>query len=152
MGKAKFGSLGDEREILEIIRRMSDAGDKPTQILRSLTDAGYTARSGKPFTRQGVQSLVIDLDRARRVKLDLRQRSSRLSESLAEVEALSATDSSCAKINARVQTLQAGSRPSRKPSRSKPQTDRQTDLRNSEAARTGRFLLCASARFKSPLR
>ena len=56
--------------LLELVRRMSDAGDKPTQILRSLTDAGYTARSGKPFSRQGIQTLVVDLDRARRVKLD----------------------------------------------------------------------------------
>ena len=108
MGRPKFGDVGDEREILSVIRRMNDAGDKQAQILRALTSAGYTTRSGKSFSRQGIQSLVVDQNRARRVVLDLRQRSSRLSESLAEVEALSATDASCAKINAQVQTLQAG--------------------------------------------
>ena len=108
MGRPKFGDVGDEREILSVIRRMNDAGDKQAQILRALTSAGFTTRSGKPFSRQAVQKIVVDLDRGRRVRLDLRQRSGRLAESLAEVEALSATDASCARLSARVQTLQAG--------------------------------------------
>ena len=107
MGKARFGSLGDEREILEVIRRMTDAGDKQATILRALASAGYTTRGGKPFSRQAVQKIVVDLDRARRVKLDLRQRSSWLSESLAEVEKLAATDASCGRITRRVERLQA---------------------------------------------
>ena len=107
MGKARFGTVGDEAEILSVIRRMADAGDKQIQILKALTSAGHTTRSGKPFSRQAVQKIVVDLDRARRVRLDLRQRSGWLSESLAEVEALSLTDASCA----RVQTLQAGGLP-----------------------------------------
>ena len=108
MGKPKFGTVGVEDEILEVIRRMSDDGKPPTVIVKALTAGGYRTRSGRPFSRQGIQTLVVDLDRARRVKLDLRQRSSRLSESLAELRTLSATDSSCAKINAQVWTLQAG--------------------------------------------
>ena len=90
---------------------MNDAGDKQAQILRALTSAGHVTRTGKSFSRQGIQSIVVDLDRARRVKLDLRQRSGRLAESLAEVEKLSKTDASCARINAQVQSLQAGGLP-----------------------------------------
>ena len=111
MGKARFGTVGNEAEVLEVIRRMRDAGKLPSQILKTLTSAGHVTRSGKPFSRQGIQSICVDQNRARRVRLDLRQRSSRLSESLAEVEALSATDITCAQINARVQTLQAGGLP-----------------------------------------
>ena len=111
MGKARFGTVGNEAEILEVIRRMADDGDKPTHILRRITRAGHTTRSGKPFSRQAVQKIVVDLDRARRVKLDLRQRSGRLAESLAEVRSLSATDASCAGILAQVQTLLEGGLP-----------------------------------------
>ena len=111
MGKARFGTVGNEAEILSVIRRMNDAGYKQIQILKALTSAGFTTRSGKPFSRQGVQSIVVDLDRARRVRLDLRQRSGWLSQSLAEARTLSATDASCALILARLQTLQAGGLP-----------------------------------------
>ena len=111
MGKARFGTIGNEAQILELIRRMTDAGDRQSAILRALMDAGFTTRSGKPFSRQAVQKIVVDLDRARRVKLDLRQRSSRLSESLAEARTLSATDASCALILAQVQTLLEGGLP-----------------------------------------
>ena len=111
MGQAKFGSLGDEREILEVIRRMHDAGKLPTQILKELTSAGHVTRNGKPFSRQAVQSLVVDQNRARRVVLDLRQRSSRLAESLAEIETLAAQDASCARISETVQSLQEGGLP-----------------------------------------
>ena len=108
MGKARFGTVGNEAQILELIRRMTDAGDKQATILRALTSAGYTTRGDKPFSRQAVQKIVVDLDRGRRVRLDLRQRSGRLAESLAEVEKLAATDASCARITRRVETLQAG--------------------------------------------
>ena len=111
MAKPKFGTVGDEAQVLELIRRMNDDGDKPTQILGALTAAGYRSRTGKPFLRQGIQSLVVDLDRARRVVLDLRQRSSLLAESLVEIKALSKTDATCAVITERVQSLQAGGRP-----------------------------------------
>ena len=111
MGKARFGTVGNEAEILSVIRRMNDAGDKQAQILRALTSAGHVTRTGKSFSRQGIQSIVVDLDRARRVKLDLRQRSGWLSQSLAEVETLSATDASCALILAQVQTLLEGGLP-----------------------------------------
>ena len=111
MAKPRFGTVGNEGEILELIRKMNADGKQPVEILRAITAAGHLTRSGTPFSAQGVQSLIIDCDRARRVKLDLRQRSSRLSESLAEVQALSKVDSSCAKINARVQSLQAGGLP-----------------------------------------
>ena len=111
MAKPKFGTIGDEAQVLEVIRRMNDDGKLPTQILRALTSAGHTARSGKPFSRQGIQSLVVDQNRARRVVLDLRQRSSRLSESLAEFRTLAAKDASCARINAQVQSLQEGGLP-----------------------------------------
>ena len=111
MGKPRFGTIGNEAEILEIVRRMTSDGSQPTQIQRALTAAGFKTRSGTQFSAQGVTSIVIDLDRARRVKLDLRQRAGRLAESLAEVEKLSATDASCARINAQVQTLQAGGLP-----------------------------------------
>ena len=111
MAKRKFGTLGDEAQVLEVIRRMNSDGKTPTVIAKALTDLGHTTRAGHAFSRQGVLSLVVDLDRARRVVLDLRQRSTRLSESLIEVEALAATDASCAKINARVQTLQDGGLP-----------------------------------------
>ena len=111
MGRPKFGDVGDEREILSVIRRMNDAGDKQATILRALASAGYTTRGGKPFSRQAVQKIVVDLDRGRRVRLDLRQRSSRLSESLAEARTLSATDASCALILAQVQTLLEGGLP-----------------------------------------
>ena len=111
MGKKRFGTIGDEAEILEIVRRMTSDGKQPTQILRALTSSGFKTRSGTQFSAQGVTSIVIDLDRARRVKLDLRQRSGRLAESLAEVGTLSATDASCALILERLQTLQAGGLP-----------------------------------------
>ena len=111
MGKRRFGTLGNEAQILEVIRRLNDAGKPPTVIAKALTDLGHTTRNGKPFSRQGILSLAIDLDPARRVKLDLRQRAGRLAESLAEVEALASTDSSCATITAQVQTLQAGGLP-----------------------------------------
>ena len=111
MAKPKFGTVGSEAEILDVVQRMCDAGNKQTVIVKALKYAGFTTRSGTPFSRQNVQKIVVDLDRARRVKLDLRQRSGRLSESLAEVEALSATDASCALILAQVQTLLEGGLP-----------------------------------------
>ena len=63
MAKPRFGTIGDEAQVLEVIRRMNDDGKLPTQILRALTSAGYTTRSGQPFSRQGVSSIVVDLDR-----------------------------------------------------------------------------------------
>lgn len=106
MANSRFGTVGQEQDVLALIRRMDGEGKVTSQILQAVSDAGYTARSGKPFTRQGIERLVTDLDPVRRVRLDLRQRASRLAESLAQVEKLSATDKSCALISAQVQNLQ----------------------------------------------
>ena len=111
MAKPKFGTLGDEAQVLEVIRRMNSDGKTPTVIAKALTGLGHTTRAGHAFSRQGVLSLVVDLDRSRRVILDLRQRSGRLSESLAEFRTLAQVDASCARINAQVQTLLEGGLP-----------------------------------------
>ena len=82
------------------------------------------------------------------MKLDLRQRAGRLAESLAEVEALASTDSSCATITAQVQTLQAGGLPqvaAIQASRRRGLTARQTDklfVLLKRPAIPGLFLLC----------
>ena len=111
MARPKFGTVGAENEILNIIRSMHGDGKPPTEIVKALADAGYRTRNGLPFSRQGVSSIIIDSDRARRVVLDLRQRSGRLSESWAEFRMLASTDASCAQISARVETLQEGGLP-----------------------------------------
>ena len=110
-GKPRFGTIGDEAEILSVVRRMTSDGKQPTQSSGHSRRRDSRPRSGTQFSAQGITSIVIDLDRARRVRLDLRQRAGRLSESLAEVEALSKTDAGCAKINAQVRSLQADGLP-----------------------------------------
>ena len=111
MPRPRFGSVGQESEILGRIRTMREAGSTLAGIAEALREAGFVTRAGTNHSVATVSRILIECDDVHRTVQDLSKQAALLSTTISKFRMLAAKDASCARINAQVQTLQEGGLP-----------------------------------------
>ena len=92
MPRPRFGTVGQERVVLDRIRTMREAGSTLAEIAEALTQAGHRTRAGTPHSVATVSRVLIECDDVRRTVEDLSKQASSLSTTISRFRSLASED------------------------------------------------------------
>ena len=92
MPKPRFGTVGQERVVLDRIRTMREAGSALAEIAEALTEAGYRTRAGTPHSVATVSRVLIECDDVRRTVEDLKKQATMLKTTISKFRMLESVD------------------------------------------------------------
>ena len=92
MPSPRFGTVGQERVVLDRIRTMREAGSTLTEIAEALREAGFVTRAGTPHSVATVSRVLIECDDVHRTVQDLKKQATLLSTTISKFRMLASED------------------------------------------------------------
>ena len=92
MPSPRFGTVGQERVVLDRIRTMREAGSSLGEIAEALREAGFVTRAGTPHSVATVSRVLIECDDVHRTVQDLKKQATLLSTTISKFRMLASED------------------------------------------------------------
>ena len=92
MPSPRFGTVGQERVVLDRIRTMREAGSTLGEIAKALREAGFVTRAGTNHSVATVSRVLIECDDVRRTVEDLKKQAGSLSTTISKFRMLASED------------------------------------------------------------